>query len=169
MFGQQEEAPTAETRNANKPQNATLKMMTKVQHALHLYKELHSNIITNVFAKKNKDTQKMQESDNKIQSILESVYQVDEETKDIFMRQLISEYKENVYESVYDPCYEAVEMDILCKYDSIMDTDKLYTELCNHEHDPTHFMYEEGGGYYDFYDRIEKNGGSVLEVYYTQE
>jgi hypothetical protein len=75
---------------------------------------------------------------------------------------MISEYKEYVYNSIYDPYFEDTEIKIMDKYDCIIKSDKyIHEQLCQHVHEASDEIYN--GAYYMFHEMVEKYGYSILD------
>jgi hypothetical protein len=145
-------------------------MLSNTAIAEKFYKELESNIISIVFAKKNADFEKKLICENKIIEIMDDVYNSNDDIKDCFRRLLVAEYKEKIYWSIYDCKFDSIEHGILVEYDIFFESDStLYNVLMEHLHDPTHYMFSENNPFYSFYEMVESKGLSIFDKYNDDE
>jgi hypothetical protein len=142
---------------------ATVEQLRIKDTVNQLYKELDSAIISLTFGKMNEDDDTIKASQNKIDKTLRKVYNGDDETFDAFVRLVLAEYKEKIYDNIYDACYDNVEGKILMEYHQLITEDAHLYDVHNHQHDPTHYMFNDDKHFYSFYEMVESNGGSILE------
>lgn len=89
------------------------------------------------------------------------------DTKDCLSRILIAEYKELLYGLAYD----CVEKSLYYHYEALYQTFRYnmllnlpYCNIVTHIHDPMHYTFMNiDSTYYTFYNKIEKQGKSVLQ------
>ena len=136
--------------------NQELKEMTQ-----RYFDQFDSNTISIFCAKHNKQYERVVELKTKEEALMNEIF--NSEVSDIFCDLLIAEYKEMYYESIYFPHFEHGEMLHMEEYERIILEYYGENTLWEHEHDPTHFMYDDGNHHYMFYDMIEKRGFYILD------
>ena len=134
----------------------------KIKHKTYsIYNKLHSAIISLAFANNKNDLTKILDSHARINSLLNQVYESDANAQDAFIRLMMAEYKELVYNSIYDPYFDRIEAALHGIYEKIVTEKEEYFDVQNHCHDPTHYMFADMK-LYDFYDMIECKGLNIL-------
>jgi hypothetical protein len=139
--------------------NKSIQQMQVKYMVYSIYNKLHSAVISLVFANKKQDLDKIIASQADINTCFHKIQENDMEVQESFSRLLVAEFKELVYNSKYDPCFEKIEDDIMTVYENIVPVE----DALNHKHDPTHYMFSEKPYWYSFYEMLECNGGSVFD------
>lgn len=133
-------------------------MKTKTQEFFDRFQHI---VIILFIAKRDKKDERVQEYKKKEEELMQEINNSD--VQEIFMNLLIAEYKEMYYESIFFPHF---------KHDEYLHMEELervileyYGEnvFYEHEHDPTHFMYDDGKHHYMFYERVEHDGRSIFD------
>lgn len=134
-------------------ENKNIERQYNTYKAIDLYNKLHKVVIGYVFGK---------QTDETINELISHVYKSNEEIQKNFFNLMISEYKEYVYNSIYDPYFEDTEIKIMDKYECIIKSDEQIQErLCKHVHEASDEIYERA--YYMFHEMVEKYGYSILD------
>jgi hypothetical protein len=120
-----------------------------------------SNTVSIFCAKNNKKDDRVTELKQKEESLMQEI--MNSEVGDIFCNLLIAEYKELLYASINYPHFEHAEMLHMQEYERIILEYYGENTLWEHEHDPTHFMYDDGKHFYMFYQMVEINGHYILD------
>ena len=127
----------------------------------NVYKMFFSTIISIAFAQAQGDLAK-KEAKEKEQTEILSQIQTDEEN-DCFDRLLMAEFKEEMYECDNAAKFTHQDALVLWKFQDFVrdnyDPDFVYY----HEHDPTHYMFDDDCHYYSFYEMKECYGENTLE------
>jgi hypothetical protein len=135
-----------------------------------LFKEFDSNIVSLVFAIMNDDTNKIVACEQKKEEFFNRIYELDEETQDCFFRLLIANYKEYIYGNLCDPAFSGIEFRILSEYDKLISADDyIFNIAYNHEHDPTHYLFNDGQNYFQFYEFVERKGYYIMDMWESDQ
>jgi hypothetical protein len=126
------------------------------------FDEFDKNTISLFFAKNKNDTALKKQYKENEELLMEKIIKT-ENIRDIFEKLLIAEYKEKVYESINFPYFEYAEMLHMEEYKRIILEYYGENTLWEHEHDPTHFMFDDGKHFYMFYEMVEVNGDYILD------
>jgi hypothetical protein len=109
----------------------------------------------------NKDQIQIDECNTKINKMLyDDMYERDDEFADAFSRLMMAEYKERIFDDLYDPSADnCMDKIILECYDKIIITDSCFYDPYNHYHDPSHYMFTGDGTHYEysFHELFEKH------------
>lgn len=149
---------------ASMPSYAAIQEEAKLK-ARNVFEQFESITISYVFAQNKGDTEKMQECNDREMKILD-ILETDEE-QEAFDALFLAEYKEMIYDSIYDPTFKKVESDILAEYHAYamrnFDIDYLYES----KHDPFHFVFDgyTGKYSYSFHYMLEVEGKNVFEIW----
>ena len=136
--------------------NQELKNMTQ-----RYFDQFDSNTISLFCAKHNKQEERVAELKTKEEALMNEI--INSEVSEIFCNLLIAEYKEKYYEYIYFPYFEHMEVLHMEEYERIILEYYGENTLWEHEHDPTHFMYDDENHHYMFYDMIEVMGYYILD------
>lgn len=126
------------------------------------FDEFDNNTISLFFAKNKNDTALIKQYKENEEHLMDKIIKT-ENISDIFEKLLIAEYKEKVYESINFPHFEYAEMLHMEEYKRIILEYYGENTLWEHEHDPTHFMFNDGKHFYMFYEMVEVNGDYILD------
>lgn len=126
------------------------------------FDEFDKNTISLFFAKNKNDTGLIKQYKEKEEQMMDKIIK-NENIRDIFEKLLIAEYKEKVYESINFPHFEYAEMLHMEEYKRIILEYYGENTLWEHEHEPAHFMFNDGKHFYMFYEMVEVNGGYILD------
>jgi peroxiredoxin len=143
--------------------NENIEKMRVKYVATNLFQNLDTSVTSLMFAHYNSDLAKIEKTQSQIVTILNDVYARNDAVSDAFKMLTISEYKEQIYNSINDPTFEMVEMDILYTLDEIINENPELFDVYNHQHDPSHFIFEDRKVEYSFYEQVEKDGGYILD------
>lgn len=147
--------------------NSNVQQMRIKYSVMHLCEEVKDLVTSLVFARQNEDVQKIDNILVKINTIIYNIYVRDDELSDAFIRLMMAEYKEMIFDSIYDPSLLDIDLYILDEYDQIIiDNEELFDPY-NHYHDPTHYMFADTEYVYSFYELCEKDGHSILARWHT--
>jgi hypothetical protein len=80
---------------------------------------------------------------------------------------LLSEYKEQVYNSMYDPCFERIENDVFHELKRIIESMYTYEDIYHHQHEQNHFLFKNK--FYSFFEFIESKGVNVMDPWNDTE
>jgi hypothetical protein len=125
------------------------------------FDEFDSNTISIFCARHNKEEIRVRELKEKEEKLMTEI--MNSEVSDIFCKLLIAEYKEMLYESIYYPYFEYAEMLHMEEYERIIMEYYGENTLWEHEHDPSHFMYDDDKHSYMFFEMIESKGFYILD------
>jgi hypothetical protein len=162
--------------------NENIEQMRVKYAATTLHETFEKCVTSLTFAINKNDLIKIEELQNKIDDILKEVHTRNNAISDAFKMLAIAEYKELVFNSIFDPTFERIESDILHNLHKIIDDNSELFNAYNHHHDPLHFIFDNKQCVYSFYELVEKHGQhSILdkwtmsdgddseEDYYTDE
>lgn len=87
------------------------------------------------------------------------------DVKDCLQRLVAAEHKEASYNIIYSYRDNDYRRFYSNQRDLFIDTiyDSIWFDIHNHIHDPSHYMFADKS--YSFYDKIEKCGNSILEIW----
>ena len=131
------------------------------REAQALFDRFDSNTISLFIARRDEKTTLMQELEEKEKAIMDEVF--NSSISDIFMNMLIAEYKEQVYESIFFPYFEHDEYLHMQENERIIIQYYGEDTLYEHQHDRTHFMFDDGKHFYMFHEMIECKGESIFD------
>lgn len=162
--------------NISKEDTAKLLVTSKIVHsninvtamaakykAQDLFSKLNRNIISLAFARLKKNEESVIECFSKEQRLIDILFNSDVKVVQNFLMKYISEYKQQMYDSIYNTYYfEDIEQAIFEEHQRIVEAYGLYEDVYYHQHDPTHCMFEKNE-YFEFYDNVEKYGNYILD------
>jgi hypothetical protein len=148
---------TSETAMCSVQEQEDLKNATQAY-----FDEFDKNTISLFFAKNKNDTALIKQYKETEEHLMDKIIKTDN-IRDIFEKLLIAEYKERVYESINFPHFEYTEMLHMEEYKRIIIEYYGENTLWEHEHDPTHFMFNDGKHFYMFYEMVEVYGDYILD------
>jgi hypothetical protein len=131
----------------------------------NLFNKIENNCIKLVFAKNrdNKETiTKCAEIEKElIQEALtcnEAVY-----VKMFFL----SEYKEQIYNSMHDPYFERIENDVFNELNRIINSMYTYEDIYQYQHEQNHFLFKNK--FYSFFEFVESKGVNIIDSWNNTE
>jgi hypothetical protein len=137
----------------------------RAKHAAKTLHETFEKCVTSLtFAINKNNLIKIEELQTKIDAILNEVYTKNDAISDAFKMLTIAEYKELIFQSIFDPAFERIESEILHNLDKIIDDNFEFFDVYNHYHDHQHFIFDDKQCEYSFYELVEKHGQhSILD------
>lgn len=147
-------------------ENANVAQMAAKYKAQDLFNKLNRNIISLAFANLKKREEDIIQYFSKEQRLMDTLFKSKDKTViDNFLMKFISEYKQYMYDSIYNTYYfEDVEQAIFEEYQRIVEAYSLDNDVYYHEYDPAHIMFNEKD-YYEFYENVEKHGDYILDIW----
>lgn len=130
-----------------------------IEECGRLYKEIEAHCIYLIDAEYAEDTY-IAEEELKNRALTSRV-------SEFFKMFFISEYKEKVYESMFDPCFKKRDEDLLIELERIIESMYTYEEIHNYTHDPQHFLFADK--FYSFFEYIESKGINILDPWNDTE
>ena len=128
---------------------------------IHYYELLKGIVISLVFAKDKKDLSKINSCEEEKQKICDTVYGSNETIRGCFALLMVAEYKEYVYNSMFDSDFDEVEDAIMLEYEAIVEGNGAFFMSKQHVHDPSHYMFTDVE--YSFYEMYEIKGFNILD------
>jgi hypothetical protein len=141
---------------------AQLEILNKCQD---LFNQLENNCIKLVFAK-NKDNEEVIKTCTQTENeLVKTVLTCDEANYcKIFF---LSEYKEQVYNSIHDPYFERIEQDVFNEIERIIESMYTYEDIYQHHHDQQHFLFKDK--FYSFFEFVESKDINIMDSYNNTE
>ena len=127
----------------------------------YLYKLFDNNISFIVFSKLSEHYDNVQYTSTEEIRIIEMINK-NEKVKKAFSNLLISEYKELVYNSIFDP-YHDTFYDKLIEYERFLAENYSNNDIIDHKYDTTYLLKNKK--YYLYYEMIEKHGKNILNAW----
>lgn len=124
------------------------------------FDKVHKNMINMIRANNNNDTNKIHLCQQKEKELMQEI--CTSSVADIFQNLLIAEYKELVYESIYFPHFDRLDMLQTCELKRMILNYYGQEILDNHMHDPLHPMFNDDKHFYMFYEMVEKHGKTIF-------
>lgn len=141
-----------------------------IDSAKSKFEQFDKSMVSLTFARNKGDIAKTNVSKEIQKEILDSVNLSSDEVQDCFWRLLIAEYKEYLYGSLFDPCFERVEQGILSEYDEFLRSDnQMFDKVLNHKHEPEYFIFYDRQSNHQFYDFVENKGYSIIRLSDSQD
>jgi hypothetical protein len=74
---------------------------------------------------------------------------------------LLSECKESIHESMFNPCHKEIDETILNELERILDDMYGHDDVYNYQHNPKHFLFKNK--LYMYYELMESKGINIME------
>lgn len=132
-----------------------------VKKCKDLYNRIDKNTISLVFAQNKGDIDKISECNEIEKSLIMTALKCD--VAEYFKMFFIAEYKEKIYESMFDPFFRKMELDILCEIERIVQSMYTYKDIYNYIFDHENFLFK--GRFYSFYEFVECKGANIMDQY----
>lgn len=149
LFGPQDKRLTV-------PNMEQQQILTKCQQR---FDTIQNNSISLVFAKSKGDQQAIEMYTKKEKELVLEALKCEE--ADYFKMFFIAEYKEQVYECMFDPCFERIEQDVFNELERIIERMYTYEDIYNYALDTNHFLFKNK--FYSFHEFVEAKGTNILD------